>query len=132
MRAQIEGVMLVSGEDLERSLDVARAGAAGAREGLFGPASAIWHVNREAAIFLGAGRALLLQLAHPWDASTGPSVSLSRWCLARSIRPWPRHAGCTGAMRRLSDFCPPPQARLRRARLTAPMRSRRCAGSTRR
>jgi len=61
--------MLVSVEDLERSLDVARAGAAGAREGLFGPASAIWHVNREAAIFLGAGRALLLQLAHPWVAA---------------------------------------------------------------
>src|SRR3974390_1752048 len=69
MRAQIEGVMLVSGEDLERSLDVARAGAAGAREGLFGPESATWRVNREAAIFLGAGRALLLQLAHPWVAA---------------------------------------------------------------
>src|SRR3974390_2184183 len=69
MRAQIEGVMLVSGEDLERSLDVARAGAAGAREGLFGPNSAIWHVDREAAVFLGAGRALLLQLAHPWVAA---------------------------------------------------------------
>jgi uncharacterized protein (DUF2236 family) len=29
-----------------------------------------WRVNREAAIFLGAGRALLLQLAHPWIATT--------------------------------------------------------------
>jgi uncharacterized protein (DUF2236 family) len=28
-----------------------------------------WRVNREAAIFLGAGRALLLQLAHPWVAA---------------------------------------------------------------
>jgi uncharacterized protein (DUF2236 family) len=28
-----------------------------------------WRVDREAAIFLGAGRALLLQLAHPWVAA---------------------------------------------------------------
>jgi uncharacterized protein (DUF2236 family) len=28
-----------------------------------------WCVNREAALFLGAGRALLLQLAHPWIAA---------------------------------------------------------------
>ena len=40
------------------------AGDAGA--GLFGPHSALWRVNREAALFLGSGRALLLQLAHPW------------------------------------------------------------------
>src|SRR5262249_55378972 len=29
----------------------------------------MWRVNREAAVFLGAGRALLLQLAHPWVAA---------------------------------------------------------------
>jgi uncharacterized protein (DUF2236 family) len=28
-----------------------------------------WRINREAALFLGAGRAALLQLAHPWVAS---------------------------------------------------------------
>jgi uncharacterized protein (DUF2236 family) len=28
-----------------------------------------WRIDREAAIFLGAGRALLLQLAHPWIAA---------------------------------------------------------------
>ena len=61
--------MRVSAEDFERSLDIARAGAAGTREGLFGPASVKWRVDREAAIFLGAGRALLLQLAHPWVAA---------------------------------------------------------------
>jgi uncharacterized protein (DUF2236 family) len=61
--------MHVSPEDLERSLDMVRSGAAGPREGLFGPASVTWRVNREAAIFLGAGRALLLQLAHPWVAT---------------------------------------------------------------
>jgi uncharacterized protein (DUF2236 family) len=29
----------------------------------------LWQVDREAALFLGAGRALLLQLAHPWVAA---------------------------------------------------------------
>ena len=29
----------------------------------------VWHIDREVAIFLAAGRALLLQLAHPWVAA---------------------------------------------------------------
>ncbi len=61
--------MLVSAEDFERSLALVRAAAAGPREGVFGPDSVMWRVDREAAIFLGAGRALLLQLAHPWVAA---------------------------------------------------------------
>ena len=60
---------LVDAADLERSLDWVRARAAGSTEGVFGPASAIWQVDREALVFLGAGRALLLQLAHPWVAT---------------------------------------------------------------
>lgn len=36
--------------------------------GLFGPGSVSWRVNRESALFFGAGRASLLQLAHPWVA----------------------------------------------------------------
>src|SRR5258708_22548396 len=43
--------------------------AAGSIEGVFGPASLTWRVDREAAVFLGARRALLLQLAHPWVAA---------------------------------------------------------------
>ena len=39
------------------------------RAGLFGPGSASWRVNRESALFLAAGRAALLQLAHPWVAT---------------------------------------------------------------
>src|ERR1700753_3305272 len=39
------------------------------RKGFFGPQSISWKVNREAAVFLGAGRASLLQLAHPWVAA---------------------------------------------------------------
>jgi uncharacterized protein (DUF2236 family) len=55
--------------DLLRQLDRVRDVAAGQVEGIFGPASLTWRVDREAAIFLGAGRALLLQLAHPWVAA---------------------------------------------------------------
>src|SRR5262249_27282089 len=40
-----------------------------AREGVFGPRSISWKVDRESALFLGAGRAALLQLAHPWVAA---------------------------------------------------------------
>jgi uncharacterized protein (DUF2236 family) len=50
-------------------LNLVRASAVSSRSGIFGAQSAIWHIDREAAIFLGAGRALLLQLAHPWVAA---------------------------------------------------------------
>jgi uncharacterized protein (DUF2236 family) len=59
----------VGADDLERQLERVRASAAGGDEGVFGPESLIWRVDREAAVFLGAGRALLLQLAHPWVAA---------------------------------------------------------------
>ena len=60
---------MVSQSDLESALDLVRGRAAGSVEGVFGPASMIWRIDREAVIFLGAGRALLLQLAHPWVAA---------------------------------------------------------------
>jgi uncharacterized protein (DUF2236 family) len=59
----------VSAAILERQLAAVRAAAAGETEGVFGPHSLFWRVNREAIVFLGAGRALLLQLAHPWVAA---------------------------------------------------------------
>ncbi len=37
--------------------------------GLFGPGSMVWRVNREAITILGAGRALLMQIAHPLVAA---------------------------------------------------------------
>ena len=37
--------------------------------GLFGPDSLTWRVNREGALLLGGGRALLLQVAHPLVAA---------------------------------------------------------------
>jgi uncharacterized protein (DUF2236 family) len=60
---------LVSENDLNSALELVRADAAGPGEGVFGPASLTWQIDREAIIFLGAGRALLLQLAHPWVAA---------------------------------------------------------------
>ncbi|HET6220438.1 MAG TPA: oxygenase MpaB family protein, partial [Acidobacteriaceae bacterium] len=39
------------------------------QQGFFGPGSVTWRVNRESVVFLGAGRAALLQLAHPWVAA---------------------------------------------------------------
>lgn len=60
---------MVSENELEAALDMVRARAAGPVEGIFGPTSMTWKIDREAVIFLGAGRALLLQLAHPWVAA---------------------------------------------------------------
>ena len=56
-------------EEFERQLEHVRRSAAGEIEGVLGPDSLAWRVDREAAVFLGAGRALLLQLAHPWVAA---------------------------------------------------------------
>src|SRR6516165_3232630 len=64
------GPSRVVGEaDLEREFAIIRNAAAESCEGVFGPSSMMWHIDKEAAIFLGAGRALLLQLAHPWIAT---------------------------------------------------------------
>src|SRR4028119_1680900 len=40
-------------------------------EGLFGPDTVTWQVNREAVLLAGGGRALLLQVAHPPVAAGG-------------------------------------------------------------
>ena len=45
------------------------AAGADSASGFFGPGSMVWRIDREAAVFLAAGRALLLQLAHPWVAA---------------------------------------------------------------
>jgi uncharacterized protein (DUF2236 family) len=60
---------IVTEADLERELVIVRSAAAGGPAGIFGPDSVIWRIDREAAALLGAGRALLLQLAHPWVAA---------------------------------------------------------------
>ncbi len=59
----------VNQQDLEIMLARVAGLAAGPESGIFGPNSITWRVNREAALFLGAARAALLQLAHPWVAA---------------------------------------------------------------
>jgi uncharacterized protein (DUF2236 family) len=55
--------------DLERHIAAVAAQVRRPIEGIFGAESVSWMINRESALFLGAGRAALLQLAHPWVAA---------------------------------------------------------------
>src|ERR1019366_1035332 len=59
----------VSRHDLEALLATVTCRTSDAKAGIFGPHSVSWKINRESALFLGAGRAALLQLAHPWVAT---------------------------------------------------------------
>lgn len=59
----------VSQQEIERLWESVARHTANPRVGIFGPDSVSWKVNRESALFLGAGRAALLQLAHPWVAT---------------------------------------------------------------
>jgi len=59
----------VPASELEKLLAELKKSLAAPQEGIFGPASISWKINRESALFLGAGRAALLQLAHPWVAA---------------------------------------------------------------
>jgi uncharacterized protein (DUF2236 family) len=54
---------------LEQHIAAAERHSANPVEGIFGRNSVTWRINRESALFLGAGRAALLQLAHPWVAA---------------------------------------------------------------
>ena len=60
--------MIVTQSQLERRIAEATARADDPRVGLFGPDSMTWRISRESVVFLGAGRAALLQLAHPYVA----------------------------------------------------------------
>lgn len=53
----------------EARLQAVAAAAPSEAEGIFGPHAPMWGINRESLIFLGAGAASLLQLAHPWVAA---------------------------------------------------------------
>lgn len=60
---------VVTRPEFESLLETIRCENADPRAGVFGPGSMTWKISREAALFLGAGRAALLQLAHPWVAA---------------------------------------------------------------
>jgi uncharacterized protein (DUF2236 family) len=68
---------IVTAEDLEASLHWAKAQAPSPTAGLFGPDSITWRIDREAILFLAAGQALLMQLAHPWVAQGVADHSIS-------------------------------------------------------
>ncbi len=60
--------MIVTRREFDEALDRVRAETPSPADGLFGPASVTWRIGRDAVVFLGAGRAALLQLAHPYVA----------------------------------------------------------------
>lgn len=60
--------MIVTQEAFDERLRAAEASARRPEQGLFGEGSATWQIAREAIVFLGAGRAALLQLSHPYVA----------------------------------------------------------------
>jgi uncharacterized protein (DUF2236 family) len=59
----------VTRADIEQLLATVAGNVSQPDSGIFGPSSVSWKINRESALFLGAGRASLLQLAHPWVAT---------------------------------------------------------------
>jgi uncharacterized protein (DUF2236 family) len=65
----VESATEATREQLERYIAAAAARVRNPVEGIFGVDSETWRVSRESAVFLGAGRAALLQLAHPWVAA---------------------------------------------------------------
>ena len=60
--------MLVTRREFEQTVERVRAGVKNPAHGLYGPDSITWRVARESVVFLGAGRAALMQLAHPYVA----------------------------------------------------------------
>src|SRR5262249_7827295 len=82
---------IVTEADFEHELKIVRSAAAGAATGVFGPDAVIWRIDREAAVFLGAGRALFLHLAHPCVAAA----------IMHSSRSW---MGPVGRLRRTFEI----------------------------
>jgi uncharacterized protein (DUF2236 family) len=60
--------MIVTRADLEASLEALRGQVADPRVGILGPRSIAWQIGGDLAVFVGGGRAALLQLAHPMVA----------------------------------------------------------------
>lgn len=59
----------ITREQLLAQLEVLKQKSLSHNEGLFGPDSMFWEINKHSVTFFGAGRAALLQLAHPWVAN---------------------------------------------------------------
>ena len=59
---------IVTWNQLEASLAQLRAHVVDPRAGIFGPRSVAWQIGADLGLFIGGGRAALLQLAHPFVA----------------------------------------------------------------
>ena len=66
--ADDRGVEIVSRAELEASLEDLRPHVTDPRAGILGPGSVAWSLGTDLGLFLGGGRAALLQLAHPMVA----------------------------------------------------------------
>jgi len=64
----LAAVGIVTRDELEASLREVAAEVADPSAGLFGPTSVAWQLGGDLGLFLGGGRAALLQLAHPMVA----------------------------------------------------------------
>ncbi|MFW6050892.1 MAG: oxygenase MpaB family protein [Myxococcota bacterium] len=70
--------MAVSREELEGYLARIASEVCDPRGGIHGPGSMSWRLSRESVLFLGGGRAALLQLAHPYVAHAVDQHSQTR------------------------------------------------------
>ena len=68
MATDDRAVAIVTWNQLEASLAQLRAHVADPRAGLFGPRSVAWQLGGDLGLFIGGGRAALMQLAHPFVA----------------------------------------------------------------
>ncbi|OUS25169.1 hypothetical protein A9Q99_21425 [Gammaproteobacteria bacterium 45_16_T64] len=59
----------VTREDLLAQLEEMKSAVIDDNAGIFGPGSMFWQIGKYSSSFLGAGRAALLQVAHPWVAN---------------------------------------------------------------
>ncbi len=69
---------IVRREELETSLAELAASVRDPRQGILGPHSVAWQVGGDLGVFLGGGRAALLQLAHPMVAYAVEQHSATR------------------------------------------------------
>ena len=65
----IPRMQAISEEQFQERLEAVRARVEHAEVGLYGEGSMVWEVSKHGALFVGAWRAVLLQLAHPWVAN---------------------------------------------------------------
>src|SRR5436189_6181724 len=78
--------MIVARAELEASLAELRRQIPDPRAGSFGPGSVAWRIGGDIAVFLGGGRAALLQLAHPMVAHAIAQHSYTRADVAQRFQ----------------------------------------------